>query len=179
MNIKIYPSGTIAKSSSEERPVWTAVEQEIIRQAVLPHRITFYDPSAHVPNLDDTELMFGRDLHQVQSADFVVVDGRDRRGLGIGVEMMAAKVFAVPVVSVCPLDSHYRRNKVTYRGAHVQNYLHPHIATLSDVVVESFDEAGVWIRTFLESRPHAKDIRAIEKAMARYETELLHLEGRS
>lgn len=178
MNVKIYPSGTVAKSSSEARPVWTGHERDIICRALLPHKVAFYDPAAHVPNLDDAELMFGRDLYQVKSADFVVVDGRDRRGLGIGVEMLAAKVFAVPLLAVCPLESHYRRNKVAYRGGQVQDYVHPHIAALADVVVESFDEAGNWIRDFLESRSHAKDMRAVENALARYEKELLHLDER-
>lgn len=176
MIFNIYPSGSICKSDQEKRHLWTDVERNIIRKELIPHTANFFDPNASIPNLSDAEAVFGRDIYQIKSANFVVVDGRDRRGLGVGVEMFAAKFYAIPLLVVCPFESHYRCNQLKYRGGIVADYIHPHIFALADAVVTTFEEAGQWIYRFIQSPFSLKDITTVDRAIQVYEYQLLYFD---
>lgn len=62
---------------------------------------------------------------QVFSSNIVFVDARDRRGLGVGAEMMWAKVNKIPVVTWAPRNSHYHKDQTTILGVTVANFIHP------------------------------------------------------
>jgi hypothetical protein len=81
-------------------------------------------------------------MYQVSVASVVIVDARERRGLGIGVEMAAAASLGTPVVVVAPRNSKYRSDSLEYRGVTVNDYIHPHVASLAVEVVDDFAEAG-------------------------------------
>ncbi len=181
MIVNIYPSGTIAKGSHESRSLWTDEERDIIRKAILPHSVRFFNPNATIVDLINTDTIFGSDLYHVKSSDFVIVDGRDRRGIGVGVEMLAAKIYGIPLIAVCPLESHYRRRSIACRGGVIQNYIHPHIIALADIVTFSFGEAGRWISDFLRSPSPVKDISTITRAIEEHENQVCNCDraGRS
>jgi len=172
MEILIYPSGSIRKQDGDQRPIWTAVERRALSKELIPHVVRFFAPDAPVPYIDRPDVMFGRDMYQVRNAEFIVVDARERRGIGVGVEMMAARQFNKPILVVCPYNSHYRRDRLDYRESVVTDYLHPHLCLLADVVLEDFSSAGRWIADFLKQPRPIRDCGHIDVAISRY-TELL------
>src|SRR2546427_1906604 len=154
MTIIVYCSGSIQKGPQDiSKLCWGDTERSALAHGAQPHDIHFLNPDDPVSDLSDTAAVFGRDMYQVQCADAVVVDARERRGIGIGVEMMAARLLASKLVAVAPRNSYYRRDSLAYRGSAVQQYVHPHLAILCDEVVDSFEDAGRWLAAHVGEAP--------------------------
>jgi hypothetical protein len=131
------------KGASDERKLcWGDRERSEVEGGVAPQPMVFLNPDDPITDPSNTLGQFGRDMYQVMIADAVVVDGRERRGLGIGVEMAVANAFGTPVIVVVPRNSKYRQDVLEYRGVTVNDYVHPHVAALSYAVVDDFYEAG-------------------------------------
>jgi hypothetical protein len=89
--ISIYLAGSIKKG--HERPdesYWTDEDMFLLKNNLVEYEISFLNPAFRSDNLSDQRSTFGRDMIQVYSSD-VVVDARDRRGLGVGAEMIGLK----------------------------------------------------------------------------------------
>lgn len=139
----IYCSGSIAKGASDKgRLCWTDVERSHVSHGALPEEIVFLNPDDPITDAANTLGQFGRDMFQVMTATAVIVDARERRGIGIGVEMAAAATFGTPVIVVVPRNTLYRQDTLQYRGTTVLNYVHPHVASLATEVVDDFEAAG-------------------------------------
>jgi hypothetical protein len=144
--IAIYLSGSIKKGQTDTREsFWTDADIEVIRRSVQPLEIHFLNPASRSDDLSDFLGTFGRDLFQVAAADAILVDVRDRRGIGVGSEMTVAKAIGVPVVSWCPDNSHYRRQDFVFMNQQLPQWTHPFVYGLSDVVVDTLQEAGEWL----------------------------------
>lgn len=178
MLVTIYCSGSIQKGTPDPNKLcWTDTERKILAEAAQPQQVRFLNPDDPVTDPNNTLGLFGRDMYQVQSADFVVADARQRRGIGIGVEMLAAKLFGTPLVAVAPHNSEYRKDRLTYRGVTVDNYVHFHLASVADIIVDDFAAAGEWIRDYDLSSPATKTKQVVFDAIAEYETNLLPKDG--
>lgn len=141
--ISIYCSGSIAKGPADKsRLCWTDNERLAVSRGAAPGQVLFLNPDDPIPDPSNTTAQFGRDMFQVWVATAVVVDARERRGLGVGVEMAAAAAMGTPVIAVAPRNTLYRQDSLAYRGVEVVNYIHPHVAVLTAQVVESFEDAG-------------------------------------
>lgn len=177
--VTIYCSGSIIKgnASSKGRQVWTDTERRQLADAALPVEVHFFNPDDPIDTLDNTVGLFGRDMYQIQTADFVVVDARERRGIGIGVEMAASKLLHKTLVVVAPTNSYYRSETLSFRGGTVDNYVHPHVQVLADAIVEDFEAAGVWIRESLSKPRHIKGLEAVYGSIEEYKREMLHLDA--
>jgi len=172
--ITIYCSGGVRKSTDAHTKLcWGDVERAAVADALSPTRVRFVDPEAPVADLTDDAALFGRDLYGVQIADAVVVDARQRRGLGIGIEMAAAKLYARPLVAVVPRDSHYHRNELAFRGGVVSEYIHPHLQGLCDMIVPDFAAAGVWLARHRARPSGVKGTDALDAAVRAYKQRLL------
>lgn len=153
----VYCSGSIVKGQAEaNRLCWTDNERDEVRKGAAPLEIVFLNPDDPITDPDNTLGQFGRDMYQVLVASAVIVDARERRGLGIGVEMGAAAAFGTPVIFVAPRNSKYRSDLLEYRGASVKDYVHPHVASLADDVVDDFFAAGEKLAQLDESRVKAE-----------------------
>ena len=173
--ITIYPAGGIKKGEQDnEKASWTEEDMEIFRKKLLPIKVHFIDPRYRNDYLGDSLAVFGRDLMAVRISDFVVVDARHKRGIGVGQEMFFAKMNKVPVIAVAPKNSHYVRGKLEYLGQKVENYIHPFLFSTSDAIVESFEQAAEWIKGFLEKPVEVKDISITEEAIKEYMQKYMH-----
>ena len=178
MSICIYCSGSIQKGAADNGKLcWTAAEKSILADALKPVDVRFLNPDDPLADMSDTAALFGRDLYQVQIADFVVVDARERRGIGIGIEMLASRMLDTPLVVVAPTNTHYRKDELTYRGTTVNDYIHPHLRHLADVVVENFESAGRWIREYLDCPTKPKTHSVLYEAIEAYRTNLLPIDS--
>jgi len=174
MVISIYCSGSIQKGVSDNsKIVWSEKDKTILAASLAPIEVRFLNPDDPLVCPEDTTALFGRDLYQVQIADFVVVDARERRGIGIGIEMLASRMLGTPLVVVAPENSHYRKDELNYRGATVSNYIHPHLCILADAVVDSFDSAGYWVKDYLQSPSRVKNGDVLFEAIEAYRSNLL------
>jgi hypothetical protein len=172
--VTVYCSGGIKKGTDDDGKIcWTEADKQALKDAARPLDIRFFNPDDPVRDLSDAHVLFGRDMCQVQLADFVVVDARQRRGIGIGVEMLAAKVLGTGLVVVAPQNSHYRQAEVAMRGGTARDYIHPHILGLADAVVGKFSEAGTVIRDYVGSRRKPKGTDAVFDSITTYKAKLL------
>ena len=148
-SIRVYLSGSIQKGSADvvKKSVWTSVDicvlHEVLDGVV---NLSLLNPTSRSDDLSDYQSVFGRDLLQVYISDLVLVDARDRKGIGIGAEMLFANMCGIPVVSVSPQNSQYRKENLEYIGQFISNWIHPFIGGLSDHVADSVYDAAIFIR---------------------------------
>lgn len=158
----IYLSGSIVKVSDGPGAFsWSEAEIAELKQRLKPLRPQILNPSLRADDLADPLSTFGRDALQVRLSKAVMVDARSKRGVGIGAEMMMAKMLRIPVVSVAPMDSHYRRRDITFLGQGLEIWTHPFIAGLSDFIAEDPAEAANWVFTCL-SEPGPGQVKGPE-----------------
>jgi hypothetical protein len=129
-------------SSDEKKLCWSDMERLEVSKGVAPFEVIYLNPDDPITDPQNTLGQFGRDMYQIMLATAVIVDARERRGLGVGVEMAAAATFNTPVIVVAPRNSKYRSDKLEYRGTTVLDYVHPHVSTLASAVVDDFVAAG-------------------------------------
>ncbi|MFG1858937.1 hypothetical protein ACGFJT_44380 [Actinomadura geliboluensis] len=143
VTISVYCSGSILKGAADDKKLcWSDVERLEVAKGAAPHEIVFLNPDDPITDPTNTLGQFGRDMYQVMVASVVIVDARERRGLGIGVEMTAASLLGTPVIVVAPRNSKYRADELEYRGVLVRDYVHPHVAALAAGIVDDFAAAG-------------------------------------
>lgn len=175
--IAIYLAGSIKKGhENPNESFWTDEDMRLIRENLKDYEVVFLNPAFRLDDLSDQRSVFGRDMLQVFSSHFVFVDARDRRGLGVGAEMMWAKVNQVPVISWAPSNSHYRKNQTTVLGVLVNGFVHPFVEALSDQIVENLEVGAKWIEQFLANPTSypIKNMDHIQSAMQYYQTTQLH-----
>lgn len=168
----IYLAGNIKKGKEDEHElVWNEQDMELLRKTVPSKELIFLNPAVRTDDLSDQKSVFGRDLFQVYSSGLVLVDARDKRGLGVGAEMMFAKMKGIPVVAWVPPASHYQRETIHFLGQRVKSWVHPFVENLADYLAPSLEAAGMWIEQELFSKSFkVKDVVSIKQAMEHYLT---------
>jgi septum formation protein len=159
----IYLSGGIKKDADERKVCWSVEDRETIRD-VIGGDVEFLDPQRN-PERHDPFAAFGLDLKDVKGADVIIVDGREKRGIGVGAEMLAAKIWRKPVVAIAPKNGHYRRDLLKHFGQDIEDWRHPFIFGLSDAMVESVEEAARWVKGFLGRPVPVKDSSVLDEAI--------------
>lgn len=123
--ISIYLAGSIKKGHERaDESFWTDADISFLRKDLSAYEVSFLNPAFRSDDLSDQRSVFGRDMTQVFCSDVVFVDARNRRGLGVGAEMMWAKFHKIPVITLAPVDSHYNKRKTTLLGIAVENWVH-------------------------------------------------------
>ncbi len=167
--IKIYLCGSIPKGKEDESKsyYWGPKEERAILTAFGPEwKVQLFNPATVGLDRSDAFSNFGGDMYLVRASDFIFVDARDKRGIGIGGEMFAAKYFSKPVVCLLPKGSHYRRDFVEdLCGENVANWIHPFITGLSDFVAESIPEAVFWMAAFAEKPVQVKGMEVVDDSI--------------
>jgi hypothetical protein len=162
--------------SDDKKLCWSDTERLAVSKGASPHEVVYLNPDDPITDPANTLGQFGRDMYQVMVATAIIVDARERRGLGIGVEMAAAATFGTPIIVVAPRNSKYRSDKLEYRGTTVSNYVHPHVGALAADVVDDFVAAGEAILRFAhDERSTVRDDRPtwINQAIDEYVSNVL------
>src|ERR1700722_11207066 len=148
--ISIYLAGSIKKDHERaDETFWTDEDMLFLKKNLPEYEVSFLNPAFRSDNLSDQRSVFGRDMTQVFCSDVVFVDARDRRGLGVGAEMMWAKFHKIPVVTLAPKNSHYNKSKTTLLDVPVENWIHPFVESLSDAIVENLSDGALCIKRFV------------------------------
>jgi hypothetical protein len=168
--IAIYLAGNIQKGHEKESGIfWTKKDQDIISAAMAPQEVAFLNPAIRTDDLRDQKSVFGRDMTQVYMSHAVFVDARERRGLGVGAEMMWAKMNRIPLIILAPRNSHYRKEECNLLGVEVKNWVHPFVESLSDAIVDTVEEGAKWLRSFCLEKGEVKGPESIQEAMLHYQ----------
>lgn len=174
--IAIYLAGSIKKAHEKsDETYWTDEDMFLIKNNVEKCEISFLNPAFRTDDLSDQLSVFGRDMLQVFSSNIVFVDARDRRGLGVGAEMMWAKVNKIPVITWAPRNTHYHKDHTTILDMPVENFIHPFVESLSDKIVDNLLEGAKWI-DYMISNPNIeiKGVQYIGSAIQHYKDSQLH-----
>lgn len=167
--ISIYCCGGIVKGAADSaKDSWGTDARRSLCEALTPTQVVFLDPAHRSDDVASAFTVFGRDHYQVALCDFFVADLTQRRGIGVGIEMVSAKWQSKPLVAVAPPESHYRRKHLAYLGGQVPDYVHAHLFGLADAIVDDFTAAGAWIKAHLAEPIPAKNISVITDAIAAY-----------
>lgn len=168
--VAIYLAGSIKKGHEKsDESYWTEEDMRLLQKILHPFEVSFLNPAFRTDDLSDNRSVFGRDMTQVFCSDVVFVDARDRRGLGVGAEMMWAKLNKIPVVTWAPRNSHYHKDKTSILGVPIDNFIHPFVEELSDKLALSLEDGAEWIRAFLHGAfPSIKNFETIRSAMQYY-----------
>jgi hypothetical protein len=171
----VYCSGSIMNGAADEKRLcWTDTERHEVANGAAPCDVVFLNPDDPITDPGNTLGQFGRDMYQVLIATAVIVDARERRGLGIGVEMAAAATVGTPVIVVAPHNSKYRCDLLEYRGVTVEDYVHPHVASLATVVVDDFAAAGARLATLAPATRRPPEGPAwLAASLAEYQNHIL------
>lgn len=172
----IYLSGSVKKGSTDPRSkasFWTDEDEHEITSGISGRKVQLLNPSKSVLRRSDYYANFGCDLHLVSISDLVLVDAREKRGIGIGAEMLFAQTRGIPVISICPPNSTYRRDHVPdVFGEDLIDWIHPFIYGLSDHIVDDLHDAIALINSLIANgelvrRPGRK----LDNAIAYYQRE--------
>jgi hypothetical protein len=142
----LYLSGNVPKGSAESvEPTdrWTDADEQILIERINSCQVVLLNPAKLAVPQIGPRLSYGADLYHIAASNAVVVDARGRRGLGVGAEMMFARLLGIPVVTVCPPNSAYRQDHVVaYQGQDLDDWIHPFVAMLSSAVTDSVEDAA-------------------------------------
>lgn len=167
--VALYLAGSIKKGHEKaDDSYWTEEDMAVLRKCLHPFEVSFLNPAFRSDNLSDSRSVFGRDMLQVFCSDVVFVDARDRRGLGVGAEMMWAKLNKIPVVAWAPKNSHYHKDNTTVLGVAVDNFIHPFVDALSDKIALSLADGAEWIQSYMSGSILIKGTDDIRSAMQYY-----------
>lgn len=160
--ILIYLAGTIKKGPEDmHESVWTDEDINFIKTKLHLYKVIILNPAFRSDDLSDYESTFGRDMLQVSSSDIVFVDARNRRGIGVGAEMMWAKINRIPIITWAPLNTHYNKINAKILDVDVDHFIHPFIGSLSDKIVDNLKEGAEWIENFIK-HPSSISIKGFE-----------------
>ena len=169
----IYLAGKVPKGKKEHEDF---VDWREEFKGILGEGVKYLDPNqfqlADIP----CEKFFGRDCFMIKNCDLVLVDARAKIGAGTAQEILIAKYFKIPVVSVVPDNSHYRR--ITFYKGSEKEYRHPFVFSTSDLMPKSFEEAADWIKGFVsgENKIEVKDISIIDTEIEDYDKNYKHVD---
>ncbi len=157
--MKIYLAGKVPKGEEIDNIVDWRVEYAKVLNSIPNSTIL----SPEDPSLDEAEslLVFGHDCFLVKQADAVLVNATMKLGVGTSQEMLIAKYFNKPVVTVLPKDTHHRRTNLHMHAGVVADWIHPFLFSTSDIVVENVDLAAAWLKGYV-SNPLGQQIKGIE-----------------
>lgn len=169
MNIvKIALLGSIPKGD-DARKNWTDWKVEYREKiGVAIPQATFL----HGDLINDAvgpDLVVGHDLWLIKNADIVIVHATSKIGAGTAQEMILAKYFQKPLVSIVPKDTHHRKTNIVFHGEKIEDWIHPFIYVASDFVAESIEESIVWMKEFLENPSKIKTISVFDEKIALFE----------
>lgn len=101
-------------------------------------QIAVIDPAENNIPATDPEARFKFCLREIEGSDVLVVDASNRLGIGVGAEMMFAKIRKMQIFVICPDQSYYRKHISMIEDS----WIHPFIHGLSSKVFLSFDECA-------------------------------------
>lgn len=164
---KIYLAGSVPKSDKEIVETIDWRDDFIVRLGNINENFSFINPIDDRANEGDAQGVFGAGCYLIRQSDLIVVYAPKKIGAGTAQEMLIAKYFNRPVITVLPKETHHRRKNMVYEGEVIKDWIHPFLYETSDVVIESKEELAGALMQLAEIK--IKDITCIDDALKYYE----------
>lgn len=151
--MKIFLAGKIPKGKEDK-------DSKNFAESIIPHI-----------KLKGAEFIKGekRDLDEsgrhIKNSDIVIVDAREKLGAGTAQEMLIAKYFGKPVITILPKNTHHRRTNFEFVGKVIADWIHPFIYSTSDIIVESEKELESAIAKVTNGKVKIKNISIIDDSI--------------
>lgn len=162
--MKIYLAGSVPKGDEEEKMFdnWRGRYQDVLGEIFDAECIDPYDR-----NLDEKDflLVVGKDCVDIAESSLVVVNAEQKLGAGTAQELVIAKYYKKPVVTILPKGTPHRRTNILFRGQRIDDWIHPFIFAFSDFIIEDIAEIRT-IKDKLFEVSAIKDISVIDAAAA-------------
>lgn len=162
--MKIYLAGKIPKGKElDGYKDWRQDYKEELLKS-FPD-MEFFDPDNTEANniVSETDILFwfGHDSWMIRESDTIIVQANRKLGVGTSQEMLIAKFFGKPVITVLPKDTHHRKIDITMRSGFVADWIHPFIGMTSDLIVENLEDAVTWLKEY-EADKSSKEIKTMD-----------------
>lgn len=142
-NLVVFLSGSVKKGPEDKRdPVyfWSDDDIRYISETLNNGNVTILNPSDVSICSSKYFDRFIADIELVLQSDVILVDARTYKGIGIGAEMMLAKLKNIPVIAFADAESTYRKTKKKTDNS-TYHWQHPFLSGLCDYVHDSLDDA--------------------------------------
>ena len=161
--MKVYLAGSVPKGDKEAKDFvyWRKNYTEAISKVV--DNVELFDPNVFYALEGDSKGVAGADCWNIQQSDIVVINAEEKMGAGTAMEMVVAKYFTKPVITVLPKDTHHRKTNLHFEGKLVEDWIHPFIDTFSDVVIEDIKNFSVALDKVKDIQ--TKNIRIIDESI--------------
>lgn len=159
--MKVYLAGKVPKGDSEEESFFDW--RKAYAKALKEMESEFIDPFSHHNDESDYLAVFGADCRHIRGSDLVIVNAEEKLGVGTSQEMLIAKYFRKPVVTVLPKESYHRRKNIVFFSRMIEDWVHPFIYCVSDFIVESVAEIPDLKKEIITCKP--KDLSVIDEAI--------------
>ncbi len=144
---KIFLSGSVQKQFKElnkGKSYWESEDENYLKSNLL-FKIKLLNPNTITIDKNNSEGRFNEDLKMLLDSDLIIADVKDKKGIGIGSEMLLAKIYKILVYSICPPNSHYRKNI-----SENEEWIHPFIYELSDKIFDSKKDLVFYLNELFE-----------------------------
>lgn len=167
--MKAYFAGKIPKGDEiSQQPDWRVeLVVALNAQGAVVEMVT---PENRALDESDSLAVFGHDCSLIKKADLVIVNADQKLGVGTAQEMLIAKYFSKPVLTLLPIDTHHRRRNLRMFDVVIPDWKHPFIVSTSDVVFDDVHQ----LRDFIarggvsELQGNIKGIKIIDTAIEHY-----------
>lgn len=160
--MKIYLAGSVPKGEAEVKQFtdWRARYQQVLKKIFDAE---YVDPFNR--DLDESDFLriVGNDCRHIKNCDLVIINAENQIGAGTSQEMIIAKYFTKPVISVIPKNTYHRRPNITIHNQLIADWIHPFLFTFSDFVIEKIEEVEIIKDTLFKTK--IKDISIIDTAV--------------
>jgi len=160
--MKIYLAGSVPKGRDDEQNFvnWRKSYELVLKKYLDAEYI---DPYAKHLDESDYLSVFGNDCKHIKESDLILINAQEQLGAGTAQEMLIAKYFKKPVVTILPKRSHHRRENVNFFGKVIEDWIHPFIHSISDFIIEDIKDISKIKEEIFKIE--AKDITVIDKAI--------------
>jgi len=160
--MKIYLAGDVPKGKEEEEKFvdWRTKYMDVLNKSLDADYIDPYDRS-----LDESNFLavFGTDCSHIKSCSLVIINAENKLGVGTAQEMVIAKYFKKPVITVLPKNSYHRRSNIVINGKKIKDWIHPFIFSFSDFIIQNIFEIEKIKEKLQNSK--IKDISIIDESI--------------
>jgi hypothetical protein len=168
MSFRICLIGSIPKGD-DERKKWIDWKQEYKEKLSVIKNVEFVDRDAWK---DESKplLTFGHDANLIKNSDLIIADARQKLGAGTSQELLIAKYFSKPVITVLPKDTYHRKSNIVFNDKLIEDWIHPFILATSDLIIEKIEDSIEWIREYMKNQKSKKikNIKIIDEAIEAY-----------
>lgn len=172
-HIVVYLCGSVQKSDKETNKIyWSENDILELKNHLKGNNLIVLNPNDQFIT-NDRKAKFGRDLFHVVSSHAIIVDGREKRGLGVGAEIVEAKHRNIPVIGYLPPNSYYRRLNVEVRGMHFNEWVHPFIQVLCDKICSSIEEVADTLCDYYTEKTQPLGCQIIDDAIEYYKNNFM------